>query len=95
MVVGRGDHCWIHDRDHVADSGGGNTLPFHQPASAERRMGQPAPEILKEIEEISAGVAILGSSERNCINTGNEQLILQTAMPLSLHIMAVIWYIKC
>ena len=58
-------------------------------------MGQPAPEILKEIEEVSAGVAAPGSSERNCINTGNEQLILQTAMPLSLRIMEVIWYIKC
>lgn len=95
MVVGHVDHCWIRDRDHVADSGGGNTLPFHQPALAERRVGQPAPEVLMEIEEISAGVAILGSSERNCINTGNEQLILQTATPLPSRIAAVIWYIKC
>jgi hypothetical protein len=71
MVIGRVDHCWIRDRDHVADSGGGNTLPFHQPALAERRVGQPAPEVLMEIEEVSAGVATPGSSERNYINTGN------------------------
>jgi hypothetical protein len=48
-----------------------------------------------EIEEVSAGVATAGSSERNYINTGNEELILQTAILLSLSIMAVIWYIKC
>jgi PAS domain S-box-containing protein len=34
-------------------------------------------EVLKEIEEVSAGVAILGSSERNYINTGDEQWLEQ------------------
>jgi PAS domain S-box-containing protein len=34
-------------------------------------------EVLKEIEEVSAGVATLGSSERNYINTGNEHLLEQ------------------
>jgi PAS domain S-box-containing protein len=34
-------------------------------------------EVLKEIEEVSAGVAAIGSSERNYINTGNELLLEQ------------------
>jgi PAS domain S-box-containing protein len=34
-------------------------------------------EVLKEIEEVSAGVATLGSNERNYINTGNEHLLEQ------------------
>lgn len=34
-------------------------------------------EVLKEIEEVSAGVAALGSSQRNYINTGNEHLLEQ------------------
>jgi PAS domain S-box-containing protein len=32
-------------------------------------------EVLKEIEGVSAGVAAIGSSERNYINTGNERLL--------------------
>jgi PAS domain S-box-containing protein len=32
-------------------------------------------EVLKEIEEVSAGVAALGSSQRSYINTGNEHLL--------------------
>ncbi|MEI9962325.1 MAG: CHASE3 domain-containing protein [Limisphaerales bacterium] len=35
-------------------------------------------EVLKEIEEVSSGVAVVGSSERNYINTGNEDLLEQT-----------------
>ncbi len=32
-------------------------------------------EVLKEIEEVSAGVATLGNSERNYFNTGNEHFL--------------------
>jgi PAS domain S-box-containing protein len=34
-------------------------------------------EVLKELEEVSSGVATFGSSERNYINTGNEHLLDQ------------------
>jgi PAS domain S-box-containing protein len=34
-------------------------------------------EVLKELEEVSTGVATFGSSERNYINTGNEHLLDQ------------------
>ena len=34
-------------------------------------------ETLREIEEVSAGVSTLGSSQRSYINTGNEQLLDQ------------------
>jgi PAS domain S-box-containing protein len=34
-------------------------------------------EVLKKIEEVSAGVATLGSAQRNYINTGNEQFLKQ------------------
>ena len=36
-------------------------------------------EVLKEIEEVSADVATLGSSQRNYINTGDEHLLDQEA----------------